>query len=119
MPGPDFFSFVLDNPDIGRVFLKLVISVLRHETNRLTYLTVLSASQRVAVEIASLGLAQGAEKVMLPDRIELASYLGMTRETLSRSLADLSKKKLIRLSGSAVTILDQAGLEAFAGERKI
>jgi CRP/FNR family transcriptional regulator, cyclic AMP receptor protein len=119
MSGKRFFSFVLDNRDIGRAFLKLVIDILRNETNRLTHLTMLSAQERVAAELVSLGLSCAGTSVPLPERIELASYLGMTRETLSRILADFSKRKLIKLSGNKVVILDQAQLEVLAGERKI
>jgi len=44
-------------------------------------------------------------------RIEIASTLNITPETLSRILTKLTNKKIISINKHAVTILDQKALE--------
>ena len=41
----------------------------------------------------------------------LASEMGTTSETLSRTLAKFRKLKLLRMSGTTITILQPRGLE--------
>jgi CRP-like cAMP-binding protein len=116
MAGTAFFSLVLENPDIGRPFLKLIVGLLRIETNRLTNLTTLTMHRRVAAELSDQSTAQDSLILTLPDRVEFASYLGMTRETLARALAGLVKKKLIKLTGKKIFILNLQRLTALIND---
>lgn len=111
--GEAFFSLVLDDKDIGRNFLKLVVGLLRIETDRLTNMTTLPTQQRVAAEILAQCMNNEEKSFSLPDRDEFASYLGMTRETLSRALSNLAKHKFVSLSDKDIKILDIAGLQLF------
>jgi CRP/FNR family transcriptional regulator, cyclic AMP receptor protein len=43
---------------------------------------------------------------------EMAQRIGSTRETVSRLLSDLRKKRLIRIEGPSLVIRDRTGLEA-------
>lgn len=45
---------------------------------------------------------------------EMAQRIGSSRETVTRLLSDLKKKRLIRLDGSTLVIRDRSGLEALA-----
>jgi CRP/FNR family transcriptional regulator len=45
---------------------------------------------------------------------EMAHRIGSSRETVTRLLSDLKKKRLIRLDGSTLVIRDRTGLEALA-----
>ena len=48
-------------------------------------------------------------------RIDIADYLGLNKETVSRMLAHLRTRRLIRLqSQSRVEVLDRDGLRAMA-----
>lgn len=47
---------------------------------------------------------------------EIAEFLGTSRETVTRTLMDFKKRKLIQTKGTALTILDHHALEATAGE---
>jgi len=48
-------------------------------------------------------------------RSDIADYLGLTKETVSRVLAELKRKRLIRLvTLNRVEILDRDGLHAIA-----
>ena len=49
------------------------------------------------------------------NRLDIADYLGLTKETVSRMLAELRDRKLIRLARQdRVEILDRAGLQEMA-----
>ncbi len=45
---------------------------------------------------------------------EMAQRIGSSRETVTRLLSDLKKKRLIRLEGATLVIRDRTGLEALA-----
>jgi CRP/FNR family transcriptional regulator len=45
---------------------------------------------------------------------EMAQRIGSSRETVTRLLSDLKKKRLIRLDGAKLVIRDRTGLEALA-----
>ena len=45
----------------------------------------------------------------------LASQIGVTSETLSRTFARLRKEGVIRVAGSRIYVLDGARLRAYAG----
>jgi CRP/FNR family transcriptional regulator, cyclic AMP receptor protein len=45
---------------------------------------------------------------------EMAQRIGSSRETVTRLLSDLKKKRLIRLEGATLIIRDRPGLEALA-----
>jgi CRP/FNR family transcriptional regulator len=45
---------------------------------------------------------------------EMAQRIGSSRETVTRLLSDLKKKRLIRLEGANLVIRSRSGLEALA-----
>ena len=56
-----------------------------------------------------------AEFVLPMSRLDIADYLGLTKETVSRMVAELRNRKLIRLaSQDRVEILDRSGLQEMA-----
>lgn len=113
MKGNDFLEFITHNPDIAKNVLKLIVGLLRIETDRLNNLITESASHRLIAELVSLAHAQCSHKLILPERNDFASYLGMTRETLSRELGCLVKKKIIRIFQNEIEILDWENLNKF------
>lgn len=78
------------------------------------------ADQRLAAFIldlcdrrAAVGL-RGDRLPMMMSRIDIASFLDMAVETISRLLGKLQKAGLIKVSPSQVDILDETGLRALA-----
>jgi len=71
-------------------------------------------AQRLAAYLDSLATSSNcgsACSVKLPaSKTVIASLLGMKKETLSRLLRELSARRLIRVSGREIGILDRAGL---------
>ena len=61
--------------------------------------------------------AQGCAEQHLPSALtheEMAQRIGASRETVTRSLSELRKKRLIRLEGEILVIRDRPALEALA-----
>jgi len=61
--------------------------------------------------------SQPAEELRLRSAMtheEMAQRIGSSRETVTRLLSDLKKKRLIRLEGAKLVIRDRNGLEALA-----
>ncbi|HHW84188.1 MAG TPA: winged helix-turn-helix domain-containing protein, partial [Actinomycetales bacterium] len=59
--------------------------------------------------------AEGARRVRLPlAKKDIASYLGTTPESLSRSLARLQSSGAIQVEGDVVELLDVEALEELA-----
>lgn len=116
MSGAGFVALVSENPEIARVFMKMAMTLLRIETDRLTHIVTLPAPQRVAADILRRCSASAESDCFVPpERPEWASYLGMTRETLSRALSLFARRKLIRIERKGLTILRRAELELFVG----
>ncbi len=71
---------------------------------------------RLLLSCAPPGLHQSQElhlrSVMTHE--EMAQRIGSSRETVTRLLSDLKKKRLIRLEGATLVIRDRTGLEALA-----
>lgn len=116
MSAADFMALVSENPEIARVFMKMAISLLRTETDRLTGIITLPAPQRVAADILSRGAASSGGRCEPPERAEWASYLGMTRETLSRALSLFVRRKLIRIERRRLEIVNRRELGRFVGD---
>ena len=71
---------------------------------------------RLLLSCAPLGI-QHAEELHLRSAMtheEMAQRIGSSRETVTRLLTDLKKKRLIRLEGATLVIRDRTGLEALA-----
>ncbi|MEW8506234.1 MAG: helix-turn-helix domain-containing protein [Candidatus Thiodiazotropha sp.] len=79
-----------------------------------------NADQRLAAFILSLSLRAsmrglGSKRLNLGmSRSDMASYLGLARETISRVLTRFQKTGLIRLRQQRLTLLDEAGLRQVA-----
>jgi CRP/FNR family transcriptional regulator, cyclic AMP receptor protein len=71
---------------------------------------------RLLLSCAPTGIQNSAElhlrSVMTHE--EMAQRIGSSRETVTRLLSDLKKKRLIRLEGATLVIRDRTGLEALA-----
>lgn len=71
---------------------------------------------RLLLSCAPVGF-QGSDELHLRASMtheEMAQRIGSSRETVTRLLSDLKKKRLIRLDGATLVIRDRNGLEALA-----
>lgn len=110
----------LDRGLLHKQVLKLTSARLRSEY-KLSVLKLGSSTQRVAAFLLNisdrLGLDQPAERFQLPmSQDDIAGYLGLTKESVSRALRQLKTRKWISHHRGAVHILDPLSLRAFARE---
>ena len=93
----------------------------KEQEHILTILAHKTAYEQTAAFIINLSarykrLGYSPREFLIPlSRWELASYLGLTVETISRTLSNLHKRGLIQLRGRLVTIIDMQAIKEATG----
>ena len=117
-----FDRFVEDNPLVERELYRLAAHELAAAQAQMVLLGRKTAAERLASFFLELlarqelvsGERQSAFDLPM-SRLDIADYLGLTKETVSRMLAQLRNKRLVRLaSQDRVEIIDRAGLADMA-----
>lgn len=113
----EFDRFAAQNPALAAATAEALAATLRQAGEALLVVGQLSSTERVAhflVEVDALYREReiaGRPLSLFMSRSEIADYLGLTLETVSRSFGRLRQRGLVRLGGAdKVTILDEAGL---------
>jgi CRP/FNR family nitrogen fixation transcriptional regulator len=100
-----------------RDLLNLTMVGLRHNQEHLLLLGRKNALERVAaflLDMAKRSKAGSVVELSMP-RHDIADYLGLTLETVSRMFAELKERKVIRLEGARrVHLLDRDQLAAMS-----
>lgn len=117
-----FDRFLSEHPQVERELYRLAAHELAEAQRQMVLLGRKSAAERLASFFMSLlaraERASGAQVTSfdLPmSRIDIADYLGLTKETVSRMLADLRGRGLIRLqTQNCVEVLNRDRLRAMA-----
>ncbi len=105
MQGDDFMNLLLGNRELSKCMMRILAEILIAETNHAGDMILLEASRRVAADLLRRATERG-NVFEIPGRPEMASRLGMTRETLTRHLSDLQKRRIIAIEIRKVKILD-------------
>jgi CRP/FNR family transcriptional regulator, anaerobic regulatory protein len=121
-PKTRFDDFTEENGEMERELYRLAVHELAAAQQQMVLLGRKTASERLASFF--VGLAERMERITedrvrfvdLPmSRSDIADYLGLTKETVSRVLALFKQQRLIRLDAiDRIEILDRAGLENVA-----
>jgi CRP/FNR family transcriptional regulator, anaerobic regulatory protein len=121
-PRTRFDDFTEENAAMERELYRLAAHELAAAQQQMVLLGRKTAAERVSSFF--LMLAERAERhegserrfVDLPmSRSDIADYLGLTKETVSRVIATLKARRLIRLAAlDRIEILDREGLETVA-----
>lgn len=117
-----FDRFIAEHPQVERELYRLAAHELAEAQRQMVLLGRKAAAERLASFF--LSLLERAERASgLPERtfdlpmsrIDIADYLGLTKETVSRMLAHLRSRGLIRLQAQdRVEVLDRDGLRSMA-----
>ena len=104
-----------NDPAMIRSLLKMTTSNLRHVENHLLLLGRQTAQERVGAFLIEMNDRQAsADVIKLPmSRRDIADYLGLTIETVSRSLSKFERKGYLKFLGSTqrqFVVLNAAGL---------
>ena len=112
-----FDAFAADHPDLAAAVTEALSSALKQSGQAMLVLGQLNSTERVAhflCEIDALYRDRhiaGTPLVLHMSRGEIGDYLGLTIETVSRSMGKLKKRGLIGLMGTdGVVVLEGAKL---------
>lgn len=121
-PRSRFDTFLNGHPAMERELYRLAAHELAAAQAQMVLLGRKTATERLAsfflvlLERADKAAGYPARMIDLPmSRVDIADYLGLTKETVSRVLATLRRERLIRLDAlDRVEVIDRAGLAAMA-----
>ena len=121
-PRARFDDFVEEQPRMERELYRMAATELAAAQQQFVLLGRKTASERLAsfllllAERSALSTGTGAGMVRLPmSRSDIADYLGLTKETVSRVMSALKRDRIIRLETlEIIQILDRARLEQLA-----
>jgi CRP-like cAMP-binding protein len=103
------------DPRVGRLIREAAFEAISRSQARMLILGRMSALERVGaflIEMAERSRAAPGGIVLSMSRYDIADYLGLAAETVSRTLSDLRQSGVIRLEGThRVRLLDRAALE--------
>ncbi|WP_299595226.1 fumarate/nitrate reduction transcriptional regulator Fnr [uncultured Microbulbifer sp.] len=108
-------------PGLQKQIFNLFSDELRQEKEMVMLLGKRSAEARMAALLVNIseryarrGYSATAFNLTMP-RTDIANYLGLTAETVSRLISRFQKQGVMKVNGRAVTLLDKPGLAALAG----
>lgn len=116
IPVADFQKMLGESPRLNQVMLRLLAEEIAETRKLLLVVGRLDARTRVALFL--LSLSRRLERRQLDpdlfrlsmDRRDIANYLGLTIETISRTLSALQRDGVIHIRGKKVRILDRPAL---------
>lgn len=116
IPRQEFFALLYSNRDIAEKFIKMLSSDVLESEDRLLKLAYNSVRKRVSESLLLLKKNYQKEndkgKFSMPvSREDLASITGASKETVIRTLSDFKNEKLIEISGSTITIVNETKLK--------
>jgi CRP/FNR family transcriptional regulator len=115
----DLIKLIRDNPQISLNMLASMSQYLRHMVTVIEELSLKDVPARLAKYLLDLAPGQVTEIKLAITKKELASRLGTISETLSRTFNKLNSKKVIKVSGNKISILDKTRLAEIATGIKI
>ena len=116
----DFGRFIADKPHLLRRMNELAVCELSQAQDHMVLLGRRSAEEKVATFLIAwrdrLAELKGLSKtVPLPmSRLDIADFLGLTIETVSRTFTRLDREGVIEIMPGSVCLLDPARAEALA-----
>jgi CRP/FNR family nitrogen fixation transcriptional regulator len=110
-----FASLVHDDPAFGELLMASMLTSLDRAHDHMVLLGRKTALEKLASFLLDMARRSlGTDKVVLPmQRTDIADHLGLTIETVSRTLTQMVRDGLIRLAeaGRTVILADKAGLQ--------
>lgn len=116
IPVGDFQKMLDESPRLNQVMLRLLAEEMAETRKLLLVVGRLDARTRVALFLLSLSRRLERRRLdpdlfrLSMDRRDIANYLGLTIETVSRTLSGLQRDGVIDVRGKHVRILDRTAL---------
>lgn len=107
----DFFEVLERNPRSMRAMLTLLARTIRDTAGRIEDLVFLDVPSRVAKSLLDLRGSKGSNRDIHLTQEDIAAFVGATRTSVNRVLADLEQRGIIALGRRHIEIKDEAALE--------
>jgi CRP/FNR family transcriptional regulator len=110
-------------PGLQHQLLRIIGHGINRDQGHIEMLGRRNAHERLAIFLHQISaryqaLGRSGERFLLPmSREDIASYLGLVIETVSRTLGKMQEEGLIAVNGREITVLDATKLEAQAHDR--
>ena len=112
----DFEGLLTSSPQIALALLRELSRRLRRADEKVGSLVLLDVQGRVARLLLDMASEEGGERITRRlTHHTIAQMIGSSRETVSRTMRDLTDKGLIAVQRRDIVIRDRAALEAAAG----
>ncbi len=109
-----FTSLVHDNPAFGDQLMSSMIASLERAQDHMVLLGRKTAQEKIATFLIDMAgrLAKGDRLDLPMQRTDIADHLGLTIETVSRTLTQMVRDGLIKLgsAGRTITLTDKLAL---------
>ena len=106
----EFIGTLERNPDAMRRMLALLVKTVRRSTGHVEDLVFLDLPGRVAKCLLDLADASGTDQIDMTQE-DLAGFVGATRVSVNRVLADLEKRGAIKIGRRNLRLKDRAILQ--------
>jgi CRP/FNR family transcriptional regulator len=109
--------------NIHRHWYRMLSAAIVRESSMMLVLGTMRAEERIAallVDLSQRWQARGysaSDFVLKMSRRDIACYLGLKLETVSRTLQSLHRREIINVNAKDIHIVDLATLEALQAER--
>ena len=116
-----FMTFVAQHSDVSDAITRVLHTKLKRAREQMAVVGQLSSSERVANFISTLSIVYSEHAIQtrplsLPmKRVDIADYLGLRIETVSRALSKLKKRGILELNDDEIVIHEPARLARLSG----
>lgn len=105
IPAKDFSTVINNNIDFLRNINTRLLKIIRNSGKHIEILSYKDNKLRVMEVLNNFKRIEGTNSIKRPTAINIAAMCGLARETVSKTLNELNKKKLIKLDVDKITIL--------------
>lgn len=106
----ELLNLIKKNPQLGLNFIDLLSADLDSVKEHLMHLAYDSVRKKTADALIQLIPEESGKKIIRISRSDLASIIGIAKETLTRTLTDFKEENLIRTDRNAIEVVDSKSL---------
>ena len=106
----ELLNLIKKNPQLGLNFIDLLSADLDSVKDHLMHLAYDSVRKKTADALIQLIPEESGKKIIRISRSDLASIIGIAKETLTRTLTDFKEERLIRTDRNAIEVVDSSSL---------
>jgi len=107
----ELLSLVKKNPQMAINFMDILTDDLESMKDQLIHLAYDSVRKKTADTLLQLGHKEEKEYIIEMSRSDLASIIGIAKETLIRTLTDFKEERIIRTNRNSIRIINSKKLE--------